>query len=289
MGAGNISEFAPKFVDEMQTHPRSHSNFQNRRITVLYGGDSAEREVSLLSGRAINAALKRLGHRSRLVDMTERLFVSGDLSDFVGVNRPDLVFLAVHGTNGEDGAMQGLLEMLHIPYTGAGVQSSAIAMDKQLTKQLLGANGIRVPQGVQVFKDTDEVPFDGPWVVKPNSQGSTVGLSFVDDRSQLRQAMKTALSYDSSALVEEWVRGMEISTPVLAGEALLPVEIAPTSGVYDFASKYTPGATEEIVPARLPEAVLAEARQIAEKANLLLGSVGASRTDAIVRGSTDQQ
>ncbi len=283
MGAGNISEFAPKLIDELESHPVTRNDYQNRRITVLYGGDSAEREVSLLSGRAIAAALKRLGHRTRLVDMTERLYVSGDLSDFVGPNRPDLVFLAVHGTHAEDGAIQGLLELLHVPYTGSGIQASAIAMDKELTKRILTAQGIRMPRGVLVQESQAEIEFAGPWVVKPNAQGSTVGLSFVTERNELAHAIHTALSYDTSALVEEWIVGMEISTPVLGGVALMPVEIAPNSGIYDFESKYTPGATQEIVPARLPDDVISDARRIALEAHRLLGCVGATRTDAIVR------
>lgn len=280
MGAGNISEFAPAFIHELE---RLSPDRKQLNISVLYGGESAEREVSLHSGRAIHAALERLGHHSRLVDMTELLFAKGNLSAFIGPDRPDLAFLAVHGTGGEDGAMQGLLEMLHIPYTGSGIQASAIGMDKATTKKLLAQAGVRTPNGVLLHHPSDPVELTGPLIVKPNAQGSTVGLAFVEDPKDLRAAIEKAFAYDESVLVEEWIRGMEISTPVLCGEALAPVEIAPASGRYDFASKYLIGATEEIIPARLPAEVLAEAQRLALLAHRGLGCKGASRTDAIVR------
>jgi UDP-N-acetylmuramate--L-alanine ligase len=281
MGAGNIAQFAPDLVKEIQ---RDRKGAGPQRIVVLYGGDSAEREVSLHSGRAIHAALQRLGHESRLVDATELLLSKGDLGQFIGPDRPDLAFLAVHGTHAEDGAIQGLLELLHIPFTGSGIQASAIAMDKSMTKQVLERHGVRVPKG-RLVTDVD-APFDiqPPLIVKPNAQGSTVGLSFVEDPACLCDALANALAYDDSALVEEWIRGMEISVPVLDGEALPPAEIAPASGKYDFASKYTPGATEEIVPARLPAEVLEQAKRIAVQAHNALRCAGATRTDMIVRG-----
>jgi len=277
MGAGNIGDFAPALVRELD---RSRVPLD---IVVLYGGDSAEREVSLHSGRACHAALQRKGHNATLVDMTDLLHSKADLARFVGAKRPDLVFLAVHGTHAEDGAIQGLLELLHIPYTGSGIQASAIAMDKAMTKQVLQASGIRVPRGVHLKEMEPPINLRPPLVVKPNAQGSTVGLSFVEKPECLCSALATAFSYDDSILVEEWVTGMEISVPVLDGEALLPVEIAPTSGRYDFASKYTPGATEEIVPARLPQKTNEEARRIALAAHHALGCAGATRTDMIVR------
>lgn len=278
MGAGAIGEFAPALLKELD-----RAKGRPKRIAVLYGGDSAEREVSLHSGLAISAALRRRGHEVSLVDMTDRLFQRGDLSAFIGPDRPDLAFLAVHGTHAEDGAIQGLLELLHIPYTGSGIQASAIAMDKAMTKRVLQQQGIRVPRGVHL---TDmEAPFDlrPPLIVKPNAQGSTVGLTFVEDPGCLCPALANAFAYDDSVLVEEWIKGMEISVPVLDDRALPPVEIAPASGRYDFASKYTPGATEEIVPARLPEKVLEEAKRIALQAHRALGCAGATRTDMIVR------
>ncbi len=275
MGAGNIAEFGPAFVKELQR--------PGKKIAVLYGGDSAEREVSLHSGRAVAEALKRKGYDVQLLDITEKLLSKGDLSAIVGPNRPDACFLAVHGTNAEDGAIQGLLQMLHLPYTGSCVAASAVAMDKAAAKRVLAAKGIRVPKGTLVTNPDEKIDFDGPWVVKPNAQGSTVGLSFVEDPEALEWAVARALAYDDAVLVEEWIRGTEISTPVLIDQPLPPVEIAPKSERYDFASKYLPGATEEIIPARLKEDTIKEAQEIALQAHRALGCEGATRTDAIVR------
>jgi D-alanine--D-alanine ligase len=286
MGAGNIQDFAPRFVQEWQRQRSGRAV----RVSVVYGGDSAEREVSLLSGRAVHAALRDRGYDAYLVDVTEKLLSRGDLSEFVGDRRPDVVFLAVHGTNSEDGGVQGLLELLHLPYTGSGVQASAICMDKEATKRVLTAHGVRVPKGVYLARreDAERVIHDlfgagdVRLVVKPNAQGSTVGLSFVATRTELGAALDRAFSFEGGVLVEEWLSGMEISTPVLCDQALPPVEIVPNSGQYDFAAKYTPGATTEICPARLPEDVLSRAREIARQAHHALRCEGATRTDAIV-------
>jgi D-alanine--D-alanine ligase len=299
MGAGNIAEFAPALVKELAragarlalpahggSSEATRASLAPTRVAVVYGGDSAEREVSLLSGREVQAALKRKGFDAKLVDISEVLIKTGDLSEFTGENRPDVAFFAVHGTNAEDGAIQGLFELLHIPYIGSGIQSSALAMDKNLTKSLFRDKGIRVPEGVLVTGSDIPIPLRAPVIVKPNAQGSTVGLSFVERDEDVKQAVEKALQYDTAALVEEWIVGTEISVPVLGDRVLPVVEIAPVGGKYDFASKYTPGATEEIVPARLPAAVLAEAQEIALKAHQALGCRGATRTDMIVRDPT---
>jgi len=277
MGAGNIAEFGPAFVKELA---RTEGP---KKVAVLYGGDSAEREVSLHSGRAVADALKGKGYQVSLLDVSEVLLAKGDLSALIGANRPDVCFLAVHGTNAEDGAIQGLLHLLHLPYTGSSIAASTVAMDKAATKQVLTQHGIRVPYGKRVTNPDEKIDFPGPWVVKPNAQGSTVGLSFVEDPEALEWAIARALAYDDAVLVEEWVRGVEISTPVLVGEALPTVEISPKGEHYDFANKYLPGATDEIIPARLRPEVLEEAKRIAVAAHKALGCSGATRTDAIVR------
>jgi D-alanine--D-alanine ligase len=297
MGAGNIAEFAPALIKELGRAARristplppssKTSHFEEGgkpSVAVIYGGDSAEREISILSGRAIHGSLLSQGYTSRMVDVTELMLSKGDVSQFIGPDRPDVAILAVHGTHAEDGAIQGLFELLHIPYTGSGIQASAIAMDKQMTKMVLQTLGVRVPTGVHLHSPTDPVGLEAPLIVKPNAQGSTVGLSFVRTNEELRQAIEKAFAYDDSVLVEEWIEGMEISTPVLGDRALLPVEIVPVSGRYDFASKYSAGATEEIVPARLPEHLLAKSQELALKAHNALGCTGATRTDMIVRG-----
>ncbi|HRJ27199.1 MAG TPA: D-alanine--D-alanine ligase [Fimbriimonadaceae bacterium] len=280
MGAGNIDAFAPEFLNELDRGGAT-------RVVVLGGGDSAEREVSKHSARAIAGALRRRGYEVWERDMSELLLGSGHLTEFVGPERPDLAFLAVHGTHAEDGAIQGLLELLHLPYTGSGIQASALAMDKALTKQILASHSIRVPHGIALapgeFLDVDRVLF--PCVVKPNAQGSTVGLRFVDFPQDLEAAVAYARQFGETLLIEEKIEGMEISVPIHRGQALPPVEIVPKTGQYDFASKYLPGATEEIVPARLPEGVLQESQRIARAAHHALGCRGATRVDMIVRGT----
>ena len=277
MGAGNIAEFGPAFVREIE-RPRAP-----KKVAVVYGGLSAEREVSLHSGLAVGAALSRKGYDVRMVDVAESLLSKGDLSALVGPNRPDVCFLAVHGPGDEDGTVQGVMAALRLPYTGSGIAASAVAMDKDATKRLLDAQGIRTPRGKRVTQSDEAVDFEGPWVVKPNAQGSTVGLSFVEDPEALEWAIARALAYDDAVLVEEWIKGMEISTPVLVDRALPTVQIEPRGDHYDFANKYLPGATEEIVPARLRPETLAEAGRIALQAHRALGCAGATRTDAIVR------
>lgn len=277
MGAGNIADFAPDFMAELRRGAP-------KRIAVVYGGDSAEREVSLLSGRAVARALTERGYSVELIDVSERLLRANALADFVGSQRFDVAFLTVHGTNAEDGAIQGLMELLHVPYTGSGIQASAIAMDKQLAKTVLERQRIRVPKGQLVTNVDAEIELEPPLIVKPNAQGSTVGLSYVGRSEELRPALARALRYDGSVLVEEWVQGIEISVPVLGDRALPVVEIVPKSGRYDFESKYTPGATEEIVPARLLPEVTAKAQDLALRVHRAVGARGATRADMIVRG-----
>lgn len=279
MGAGNISEFAPALIKELDRGVK-------KKVAIIYGGDSAEREISILSGREVQEALKTKGYETSLIDASELLLSKGDLSQFTGEQRPDVAFLAVHGTNAEDGAIQGLFELLHIPYTGSGVQASAIAMDKQLTKQILGANGLPTPQGLLISAQPEHASrfvemITPPVIVKPNQQGSTVGLSFVREQRDLIPALAKALRY-GPALVEEWIEGTEISVPVLGDRALPVVEIVPKSGQYDFASKYVPGATEEIVPARISEELTKRAQEYALTAHRTLNCRGATRTDMII-------
>lgn len=274
MGAGTISEFGPAFVAELD-RPAS------KKVVVLYGGDNSEREVSILSGRAVHAALLERGWESRLVDLTTAFLRTGDLSALTGENRPDVVFLAGHGPRQEDGAIQGLLELMHLPYTGSGLRASAIAMDKDAAKATLAAAGLPVPRGQRV-RTGDAAVWEGPCVVKPNAGGSTVGLSFVERAEDLAPAIALALMYGDECLVEERLVGEEITVPYLVDRTLPTILIKPATGVYDFAMKYTPGATEEIVPAPLDPAIYAESQRLAEAAHRALGCEGATRTDMIV-------
>ena len=218
------------------------------------------------------------------MDVSDLLLGKGDLSVFVGFERPDVAFLAAHGTRAEDGALQGLLELLHISYTGSGIEASAIAMDKALSKQGFERAGLRVPLGELLTARDATATLKAPLVVKPNAQGSTIGLSFVDKEEDLRAAVDRAFQYDDAVLVEEWIQGVETSVPVLGDRALPPVEIVPKKGRYDFAAKYEVGGTEEVIPARLPAETIERLQDCALKAHRALGCRGATRTDIMVRG-----
>lgn len=276
MGAGNIDAFASDLVEEMRRRE------ERLRVGVFGGGESAEREVSLLSAANVAEALRRRGYQVAKFDPTELLLGARTTDPLVGHERPDIVFIALHGTGGEDGNVQGLLEMLHLPYTGAGVAASALAMDKQATKQALAAAGIPVPEGL-IIRRGDPVPdFPLPCIVKPNAQGSTVGLGFASTREELVVAVEVAFRYDHAVLIEKLVEGIEISVPVLGEEALPAVEIRPRGGKYDFVSKYTPGATEEIAPATISRDMSEMAAELAVRAHRALGCLDVSRTDMIV-------
>lgn len=278
MGAGNIEFFGALFVEELERKGKG------ARVLVAYGGDSTEREVSLNSGIAVYEAAKRLGYDVSKVDLTELIVGKGDASVLSGPNRPDLVVLTTHGGTGENGALQGLLEFMHLNYTGPGVRASSTAISKQATKEVYVNEGIEVAKGV-LLRRGDALPdWEGPYVVKPNNHGSTVGLSFVDDRSGLAEAVARCFGYDEEVLVEELLKGVEISVPVLGDKALPPVEVVPASGRYDFASKYEPGATEEICPARISEAATKKAMEISVRAHQALGCRGVTRTDMFVDG-----
>jgi D-alanine--D-alanine ligase len=278
MGAGNIQDFAGKFVEEMGRFSR-----ERKRVWVAYGGVSAEREVSLHSGRAVYKAVQELGYETRLVDLHAQALGKGDLSDLVGPDRPDLVFLALHGEGAEDGVIQGLLETFGVRYTGCGIQACAVAMDKEATKRVLRDAGVPVPAGVLLRKGDDIPEIELPVVVKPNAQGSTVGLSFVHDLIDLNKAIERAFAHSEEVLIEELVVGVEISVPVMGDRALPPVEIVPLyEGGYDFANKYTPGYSDEICPARLTDDQLDLAMRQAVMAHKALGCAGLTRTDMIV-------
>ncbi|MGQ9524259.1 MAG: D-alanine--D-alanine ligase family protein [Armatimonadota bacterium] len=267
------------------------------RVAVLMGGISSERDVSLKTGRKIAQALER-----RDFEVVPLEIGSGGACDRTGNSsparelvpllidgrRPDVVFVALHGRFGEDGTVQGLLELLGIPYTGSGVLASALALNKAVSKKLMLAEGIRTPPFVLVrdlqegLARASELPL--PLVVKPNHEGSTIGVTIVHYPEQLGTALEHAFRYDTEVLLEQFIKGTEITAGVIGNEdpQVLPlVEIVPMSGFYDYEAKYTPGATEEIVPARIPEARAREARDLALRAHKVLGCRGMSRVDMI--------
>ncbi len=208
------------------------------RVVVLMGGRSAEREISLKSGQAVLKALQELGHEAIALDLTE------DLCEKLREIKPDKVFIALHGPYGEDGRVQGILDILGIPYVGSGVLGSSIAMDKDITKKVLSFYGIRVPPWVCV-RSEEEINWNTyPAVVKPADQGSSVGLFVVRDEAEAKEAIRKCLELSKKVMVEEYIEGRDITVGILKEKALPPIEIRPRKGVYDYESKYTKGMTE---------------------------------------------
>ena len=273
-------------------------------VAVLMGGISAEREVSLWTGEQVLRAIDRTKYEVAAYDPSaldgrESLVIAGqtlgtleDLISARGASKPDVAFIALHGPGGEDGTIQGLLEAIRIPYTGSGVLASALAMDKAMSKLVLGSVGVTLAEGRTLSRNDRQIAntdsFPMPCIVKPSNQGSSIGMVVVRRPSELQSAIDLAFKYDDTILIEEYIAGTEITVPVLGNESLqvLPiVEIVPKDGFFDYHSKYTPGATEEIVPARLEPEVAERAREIAKQCHVVLGCRGMSRTDMIVTGS----
>jgi len=249
------------------------------KVAVLMGGWSSEREVSLTSGRGIAAALKRLGHDVYDVDMGRD--VAARLTE-IG---PDAVFNALHGTPGEDGTVQGMLDLLGVKYTHSGLATSVIAIDKELTKRILVPGGVRMPEGrivdAKSVHDTDPLP--RPYVLKPVNEGSSVGVAIVTDESNYGQPISRETPgpwHDFDRLLAEpFIPGRELTVAVLDDEALAVTELMPTRGFYDYDAKYTDGLTVHQCPARIPDDIAEAAMELALKAHRLLGCKSVSRSD----------
>lgn len=252
-------------------------------VVVLKGGISKEREVSLRSGSAVEDALARRGHTVSSLDPQDFSFVQK-----LEALKPDAVFIALHGRYGEDGAVQGVLEWMGIPYTGSSVAASALCFDKRATKDVVGTHGVVTPDyevytPLDIFSDwKKKSALTLPVVVKPNTEGSSIGISRVTEAAQLEPALKEALRYDPLVLVETLIVGREVTVGVLEGQALTPVEVVPKSGFYDYQSKYTKGMTDYLVPARITPVQTALVQGVSEKIFRLLGLSGAVRADFIV-------
>lgn len=262
-----------------------------RRVAVLMGGHSAEREVSLATGRQILDSLDRALYVVTPLDTDDLPRLAVAERD----ERPDVVVIALHGPGGEDGTVQGFLDVLDIPYTGSGVLASALAMDKVRCKAILSTENIWMPADVVFHKDdaprlrragaevSDKLGY--PVIVKPSRQGSTFGCTRVDAPGQLAEALKFAFRYDSTALVEQRIAGTEITVAVLGNTdlAALPiVEIVAPGGFFDYEAKYSESGAEEIVPARIDAASAKEASEIAVLCHRLLDCRGMSRADMFV-------
>jgi D-alanine-D-alanine ligase len=253
---------------------------RTKKIGVLMGGLSAEREVSLNSGAAVLAALTSQGYNAIGID------VDRNLAHRLAAEGVQVAFIALHGRFGEDGTVQGLLEMMAIPYTGSGVLASALAINKVYSKVIFRSAGLLVAP-YQVVRRGEQLNLSHPLpvVVKPSQEGSSVGVSIVREPGQMEKALADAFSYDSEVLVERFIDGREVQVGILDGKALGAIEIVPKGEFYDFEAKYTAGMAEHILPARLPAAIYADVLKAGEKAHAALGCDCYSRVDFLVTGA----
>jgi D-alanine-D-alanine ligase len=248
-------------------------------VAVLMGGWSNERPVSLMSGNNVADALEAIGYQVSRVDMDR------NVAQVLTALRPDVVFNALHGVPGEDGAVQGMLDLMGIPYTHSGMVTSVIAIDKELTKQRLVPAGIPMPKGTMVDSESLYAadPLPRPYVLKPVNEGSSVGVAIVTADSNYgnpiaRDAKGPWQEFDR-LLAEPFIKGRELTVAVLGDKALCVTELKPKSGFYDFDAKYTDGLTEHICPAEIPADIAQYMLDTALRAHQLLGCKGASRTD----------
>ncbi len=248
-------------------------------VAVLMGGWSAERPVSLMSGNGVADALEARGHKVTRIDMDR------DVAARLAEAAPDVVFNALHGSPGEDGTVQGMMDLMGLTYTHSGLATSVIAIDKELTKQALVPHGIPMPGGriVESSELYERDPLTRPYVLKPVNEGSSVGVAIVTADGNYgnpisAQAKGPWQEFDS-LLAEPFIRGLELTTAVLGDRALLVTELKPKSGFYDFDAKYTDGMTDHICPAEIPDEITEACKDIALRAHRLLGCRGTSRSD----------
>ena len=249
------------------------------KVAILMGGWSAEREVSLVTGAGVADACARLGHEVVRVDMDR------NVAQVLAGIRPDVVFNALHGTPGEDGSVQGMLDLMGLKYTHSGLATSVIAIDKQLSKQTLTPHGIRMPGGHIVKSESLYLgdPLPRPYVLKPVNEGSSVGVAIVTATGNCgdpiaRDVAGPWQNFDE-LLAEPFIRGRELTTAVLGNRALGVTELKPKSGFYDYDAKYTEGMTDHICPANIPGEIAQACLDMALKAHRVLGCRGTSRSD----------
>ncbi|MBI5573788.1 MAG: D-alanine--D-alanine ligase [Elusimicrobia bacterium] len=254
-----------------------------KKIGVIYGGRSSEREVSLKTGAAIAKALKKEKFSTVLIDSGKKDFIKKLLSLKI-----DFAFIALHGPFGEDGTMQGLLEILSIPYSGSGVLASALAINKIYSKKIFESENIPTPKWQIITNYKLQITnYKLPVVIKPARQGSAIGITIVRKKSQLKKAIKNALKYDDKAIIEEYIEGTEITVPILGDKPLSPIEIIPKNEFYDFYSKYAAGGSRHLIPPRLSPKIIDKAKQLGLLAHKSLRCRAMSRVDMIVDKKSD--
>jgi D-alanine-D-alanine ligase len=272
----------------MNPHKKIIQRFAGKKIGVLMGGRSGERAVSLRSGDNVLAALKRQGLDAAGIDARQ------DVAQILRRRKIDAAFVVLHGRYGEDGTIQGLLEMMDIPYTGSGVLASALAMNKVYSKKLFQQEGLPSPEFRLVQRGGDCAlaaeqaieELGQPLVVKPVAEGSSLGVSIAKNAAELKKALTAAVRKYGDALVERFISGMNVTTGIVgcgpATRALPILELVPKNEFYDYQAKYTQGMTEFIIPARLPGSIYKRVQETSLQAHDLLGCRGWSRVDAIV-------
>jgi len=256
------------------------------RIGVLMGGTSTEREISLKSGKAVYDILRQSGLQTVAIDIrTDNIEENTCL---IKSHKINCAFLALHGSFGEDGQVQELLEGMSISYTGSGPLASRLAMDKIASRRIFESSGLRVPKYVVVKKSSYgkncalSVRFSLPWVVKPATHGSSIGLSIIDKEADLKKAVDLAFGFDETVIIEEYIEGREVTAGILDEDCLPVIEIVPKKRFFDYEAKYQAGMTEYIVPAKLKAGIVRIVQSAALSAHKLLGCHGCSRVDMIL-------
>lgn len=250
----------------------------DKRIGVLMGGISSEREVSLRSGKAIYNALKEMGYDAVTID------VGMDVVDVIKKEKIELAFIALHGGWGENGAIQGLLEIMDIPYTGSGILASALAMDKVSSRKIFEQHELKVPSYIVLDNKYSILKAHNsghklPLVIKPSSEGSSIGVSIVYKKEELKVAIETAFRYGDRVIIEDFIDGKEIHVGILGDRALGAIEIRPKQGFYSYEAKYTQGLTDYIYPPELNDKEYNESLEAGLKAHIAIGCEGATRVD----------
>ncbi|HYU95249.1 MAG TPA: D-alanine--D-alanine ligase [Sphingomicrobium sp.] len=253
---------------------------KDSHVVVLMGGWGSEREVSLTSGRGVAAALRERGWTN-----VSELDMDRDVAARLAALKPDVVFNALHGTPGEDGTVQGMMDLMGLNYTHSGLETSVIAIDKELTKMVLVPHGVRMPAGKVVSSDSlhQADPLPRPYVVKPVNEGSSVGVAIVTEQGNYGNPIGRDVDgpwrHFDHLLAEPFIKGRELTVAVLGDEALAVTELKPKAGFYDYDAKYTDGLTVHVCPAEVPDDIARAMMDMAAKAHRLLGCKGASRSD----------
>ncbi len=249
------------------------------KIGVVYGGRSDEAEISRRTGKAVLNALRNAGKNAVGIEATK------NLPENLRKNKIDFCFIALHGKFGEDGTVQGLCEMMQIPYSGSGVLASALAMNKAAAKTILRSCGVPTADFEVAASPSHQTRLALPLVVKPVDGGSAIGITMIKNQSQLSPAIRLALKFSQSALIEKFVAGIEVTAPVLGDAALPLVEIIPSHSFYDYHAKYAKGGSRHVLPARVSKKSEMQIKTLALKAHKALGCRGFSRSDFIVTKS----